>query len=72
MDVGNAFLKGLNFEALADALRRKGIVTPMRKVYVVLPLNVWRHFRAIPDCPWKTKRGEEADWILEAVKPSYG
>ena len=70
-DVGVAFLKGFSFKQLEIALRKKGIKTTRRRVYLSPPLNVWRHFRSL-DCPYKVPVGAESLWLLELLKAMYG
>jgi hypothetical protein len=46
-DVSGAFMKGLSFRQVQEALRRKGIPSPRRIVVIVPPPNVWRHLGEI-------------------------
>ena len=45
-DISGAFLKGFTCEKVRQLLRARGIVSPVRKVVVVPPPNVWRHLAA--------------------------
>ena len=71
-DVGNAFLKGFTFDQLEAAMKKRGMETLKRKVVLMPPANVWRHFRAMPNCKWKIKDDEIGLWFLVLLKAMYG
>ena len=70
-DVSGAFLKGFTFEKVRQLLQKKGIQTPMRKVAVIPPANVWRHL-AKADPTFAVSEDELHLWMLLCEKPIYG
>ena len=71
LDVSGAFLKGFTFEKVHQALAKRGVVSPPRKVVIIPPPNTWRqlsHFDSNFHVP------EEAlgNYGLLALKPAYG
>ena len=70
-DISGAFLKGLTFEQIRELLRSKGISAPLRKVALVVPLNVWRHLAAL-DPAFQVPGDRYEEYILICLKPVYG
>ncbi|OLQ01786.1 hypothetical protein AK812_SmicGene15471 [Symbiodinium microadriaticum] len=70
-DISGAFLKGLTFEQIRELLRSRGISAPLRKVALVVPLNVWRHLAAC-DSSFQVPEDRIADYVLMCLKPVYG
>ena len=70
-DVSGAFLKGLSFDKVREILQSKGITTPVRRVAVMAPANVWRHLGNFSSsfCIDLSKTHE---YVLFCLKPIYG
>ena len=69
-DVTGAFLKGLPFSKMRKKLLARGIATPIRKVYIQPPANVWRHLRELGAI---VIYSNEIEWYsLECLKAMYG
>ncbi|CAE7218696.1 unnamed protein product [Symbiodinium sp. CCMP2592] len=69
-DISGAFLKGFTFEKVRQLLRARGIVSPVRKVVIIPPANVWRHL-AQADSSFETY-GDYISFGLACDKPVYG
>ena len=69
-DISGAFLKGLTFEKVRKLLRNKGIMSPVRKVIIIPPPNVWRHLAARD--PSFESHGNFGAYGLETDKLVYG
>ena len=70
-DIGGAFLKGMNFEAVRKLLESKGIKSPKRKIAIVAPANVWRHLANF-DPKFKLELHQLGSYVLICLKPVYG
>ena len=70
-DVSGAFLKGLTFEKVRELLASRGISSPVRKVVIIAPANVWRHLAKF-DASFKVDFDRLGDWALLCIKPVYG
>ncbi|OLP96718.1 Acyl-CoA-binding domain-containing protein 6 [Symbiodinium microadriaticum] len=70
-DISGAFLKGLSFEKVRELLKAKGIRTPVRKVAVIVPANVWRHLGKF-DPQFRIDVTKLGDYVLLCLKPVYG
>ena len=70
-DIGGAFLKGMDFEAVRKLLESKGIKSPKRKIAIVAPANVWRHLAAY-DEKFKLEAHQIGSYVLICLKPVYG
>ncbi|CAE7259286.1 unnamed protein product [Symbiodinium sp. KB8] len=70
-DVSGAFLKGFSFEKIRELLRAKGIRTPVRKVAIIAPANVWRHLATF-DQKFRIDISKVAEYLLLCIKPVYG
>ena len=70
-DIGGAFLKGMNFEAVRKLLESKGIKSPKRKIAILAPANVWRHLAAF-DAKFKLEATQIDNYVLICIKPVYG
>ena len=69
-DISGAFLKGFTFEKVRQLLRARGIVSPVRRVVVIPPPNVWRHL-AEADRSFEV-HGNFGVYGLACDKPVYG
>ena len=69
-DISGAFLKGFTFEKVRQLLRSRGVVSPIRKVVIIPPANVWRHL-AQADSSFEI-HGDFASFGLACDKPVYG
>lgn len=69
-DISGAFLKGFTFEKVRQLLRARGIVSPVRKVVIIPPANVWRHLASAD--PSFEIQGDFAAFGLACDKPVYG
>ena len=70
-DISGAFLKGMDFETVRKLLESRGIRTPVRKVAIIAPGNVWRHLANF-DSKFKIDLQRVNDYLLFCVKPVYG
>ena len=70
-DVSGAFLKGLSFERVREILQSKGIATPIRRVAVVAPANVWRHLGNF-SAAFRVDLEKVHEYVLYCLKPIYG
>ncbi|CAE7220811.1 unnamed protein product, partial [Symbiodinium sp. CCMP2456] len=70
-DISGAFLKGLSFEKVRELLRARGIRTPIRKVAIVAPANVWRHLASF-DPKFRIDFTRVNEYVLLCIKPVYG
>ena len=70
-DISGAFLKGLSFEKVREMLRAKGVRTPIRKVAVIVPANVWRHLGKF-DPQFRIDVTTLGEYVLLCLKPVYG
>lgn len=70
-DIAGAFLKGLNFQQIQQALRKLGLNAPTRQVVVFPPMNVWRHLQRHSDL-FKVPQHALQDYGLLCLKPIYG
>ena len=70
-DISGAFLKGLTFEKVREMLLARGIKTPVRKVAIIAPANVWRHLAKF-DQRFRIDVSRVTDFVLICVKPVYG
>ena len=71
-DVSGAFLKGFTFEKVRQILRSKGIVSPIRKVVVIPPANVWRHLAQADAMQPSRSVRDFSSYGLACDKPVYG
>ena len=70
-DIGGAFLKGMNFEAVRKLLESKGIKSPKRKIAIIAPANVWRHLAKF-NAKFKLEPHQLENYVLICIKPVYG
>ncbi|CAE7490455.1 ACBD6 [Symbiodinium pilosum] len=70
-DVSGAFLKGLTFEKVRELLASRGITSPVRKVVIIAPANVWRHLAKF-DASFRVDYECLDEWALLCIKPVYG
>ncbi|CAE7557756.1 RE2, partial [Symbiodinium sp. CCMP2456] len=70
-DISGAFLKGLTFERVRELLKARGVTSPVRKVVIVAPANVWRHLASF-DSKFKVDFDKLGDYVLFCLKPVYG
>ena len=70
-DISGAFLKGLSFEKVRELLRARGVRTPIRKVAIVAPANVWRHLATF-DPKFRIDMTPVNEYVLLCIKPVYG
>ena len=70
-DVSGAFLKGLTFEKVRELLASRGITSPVRKVVITAPANVWRHLAKF-DASFRVDFECLDEWALLCIKPVYG
>ena len=70
-DISGAFLKGLSFERVRELLRARGVTSPVRRVAIVAPANVWRHL-ATHDPKFRIDFEKIGDYVLFCLKPVYG
>ena len=70
-DISGAFLKGLTFEKVREMLLARGIKTPVRKVAIIAPANVWRHLGKF-DPRFRIDVSKVAEFVLICIKPVYG
>ena len=70
-DISGAFLKGLSFERVREMLLARGIKTPVRKVAIIAPANVWRHLAKF-DARFRIDMIKVNDYVLLCLKPVYG
>ena len=70
-DISGAFLKGLSFEKVRELLRARGVRTPIRKVAIVAPANVWRHLATF-DAKFRIDMTRVSEYVLLCIKPVYG
>ena len=70
-DVSGAFLKGLTFEKVRELLASRGITSPVRKVVIIAPANVWRHLAKF-DASFRVDFERLDEWALLCIKPIYG
>ena len=61
-DVSGAFLKGFDFRKVQELLRAKGIVSPDRRVVVIVPANVWRHLMAADEA-FRVPEGQLGEYM---------
>ena len=71
-DASGAFLKGFPFAQVSEELRKRGIKTPRRRVYVHPPSNVWRHLRGIPNSGINIGAIQCVWFVLECLKAMWG
>ena len=67
-DVSGAFLKGLTFEKVRNS---RGITSPVRKVVIIAPANVWRRLAKF-DASFRVDFERLDEWALLCIKPIYG
>ena len=67
LDISGAFLKGLSFNEIQKALKKKGIYAPHRAVVIFPPANVWRHLGK-----FASEEYQVPDYGLLCNKPVYG
>ena len=70
-DVSGAFLKGLSFDKVREILQSKGITTPVRRVAVMAPANVWRHLGNFSPS-FRVDLSKTHEYVLFCLKPIYG
>ena len=70
-DVSGAFLKGLSFDKVREILQTKGIATPVRRVAVLAPANVWRHLGNFSSA-FRIDLSKTHEYVLFCLKPIYG
>ena len=70
-DVSGAFLKGLSFDKVREILQSKGIATPVRRVAVMAPANVWRHLGNFSSA-FRIDLSKTHEYVLFCLKPIYG
>lgn len=71
LDISGAFLKGLSFNEIQKALKKKGIYAPHRAVVIFPPANVWRHLGKFAS-EFAIKEYQVPDYGLLCNKPVYG
>ena len=70
-DISGAFLEGLTFEKVRELLKARGVTSPVRKVVIIAPANVWRHLASF-DSRFKVDYEKLAQYVLFCIKPVYG
>ena len=70
-DIAGAFLKGLGFKEIQEALKKLGFHAPTRQVVVIPPMNVWRHLQKHSDL-FKIPEHSLHRYGLLCLKPIYG
>ncbi|CAE7589766.1 unnamed protein product, partial [Symbiodinium microadriaticum] len=70
-DISGAFLKGLTFEKVRELLKARGVTSPVRKVVIIAPANVWRHLASF-DSRFKVDYEKLSQYVLFCIKPVYG
>ena len=70
-DVSGAFLKGLSFDKVREILQSKGVSTPIRRVAVMAPTNVWRHLGNFSEA-FRIDLEKTHEYVLFCLKPVYG
>ena len=70
-DVSGAFLKGLSFDKVREILQSKGITTPVQRVAVMAPANVWRHLGNFSSA-FRIDLSKTHEYVLYCLKPVYG
>ena len=70
-DVSGAFLKGLSFERVREILQSKSIATPVRRVAMVAPANVWQHLGNF-SAAFHIDLKKIHEYVLYCLKPIYG
>jgi hypothetical protein len=71
-DVSGAFLKGFNFDRLAEIAAKLGHTLPKRKVLLKPPANVWRHFNDLGSKALSIRLQNHQEYFLELLKAMYG
>ncbi|CAE8712610.1 unnamed protein product [Polarella glacialis] len=71
-DVSGAFIKGFNFDRLAEIAAKLGHTLPKRKVLLKPPANVWRHFNDLGSKTLSIRLQNRQEYFLELLKAMYG
>ncbi|OLP97718.1 Dynein heavy chain 6, axonemal [Symbiodinium microadriaticum] len=66
------FLRGLSFEKVREMLMARGIKTPVRRVAIIAPANVWRHLAKFDARFNRLGVTKVTDFVLRCIKPVYG
>ena len=75
LDISTAFLQGLEYSTLDKLARDLGYENRIaRRVLVMPPENVWRHFRKMANCPkdLKISDNNRVSTLLLCLKAMYG